>query len=183
VVSVAVGMSVLWAYASHPGPGAHPPRHWPEGSRIARSPDRATLLMLVHPRCPCSRASVGELAALMTPLHGRLSAHVLFLQPAGLPDDWTQTDLWESAAAIPGVEMVQDHDGVEARRFGAVTSGQVILYDAGGELLFSGGVTPARGHSGDSTGRDAILALLIDGASEASETSVFGCSLFGPGSS
>jgi hypothetical protein len=79
--------------------------------------------------------------------------------------------------------MVHDHDGVEARRFGAATSGQVILYDARGTLLFSGGITPARGHSGDSTGRDAILALLIDGSSEASETPVFGCSLFDPGSS
>jgi hypothetical protein len=180
-IAVTAGMSVLWDYASRPGPGARPPRRWPEGSRIARSLDRATLMMLVHPQCPCSRASLRELAALMTSLRDRVSAHVLFLQPAGLADDWTRTDLWESAAAIPGVETMQDHDGAEARRFAAATSGQVILYDAGGRLLFSGGITPARGHSGDSAGHDAILALLTGGPSERTETPVFGCALFDAG--
>ena len=168
---------------ARPGRGAHPPSHWPEGSRIERSPGRATLVMLVHPQCPCSRASIAELAVLMTHLQGRLSAHVLFLQPASLPDDWTQTDLWESAAAIPGVEAIRDADGVEARRFDAATSGQVVLYDTTGKLLFSGGITPARGHSGGNSGRDAILALLGGSPSEWSETPVFGCALFAAGSS
>ncbi len=177
-IVVTAGMSALWAYASRPGPGGQPPNRWPDGSRIARRPDRATLVMLVHPHCPCSRASVGELASLVARLQDRLSAHVLLLQPAGLPDDWTQTDLWESASAIPGVETVHDPDGTEARRFGAATSGQVILYDAAGRLRFNGGITPARGHSGDNAGRDAILALLTGSGEHWSETAVFGCALF-----
>jgi hypothetical protein len=120
---------------------------------------------------------VRELAALMKPLRGRLSAHVLFLQPPGLADDWTRTDLWESAAAIPGVEIVRDRDGVEARRFDAATSGQVVLYGADGALLFNGGITLARGHSGDNVGRDAIIALVRGSAGSSSETPVFGCAL------
>ena len=40
------------------------------------------------------------------------------------------------------------------------TSGQVVVYDAKGALLFSGGITAARGHMGDNAGRDRITALL-----------------------
>jgi hypothetical protein len=75
------------------------------------------------------------------------------------------------------VTVLDDVDGTEARRFGALTSGQVVVYDADGRLRFSGGITPARGHAGDNAGRSAIIALL-EGASSASvETPVFGCSL------
>ena len=56
---------------------------------------------------------------------------------------------WRSAAAIPGVTVHVDHDGGEARRFGAETSGFVVLYDAHGELLFAGGITTGRGQAGD----------------------------------
>jgi hypothetical protein len=171
-------MTTLWGYASRSGAGAHPPSRWPDSSRIERRPGRATLVMLVHPHCSCSRASIRELAALMTSLQGRLGAHVLFLRPAGLTDDWTQTDLWKSAAAIPGGEAVRDLDGVEARRFEAATSGQVVLYGADGTLLFHGGITAARGHSGDNIGRDAIVALLTGSGRRRSETPVFGCALF-----
>jgi len=183
MLAVLGGMSTLWDHANRPGRSAHPPSHWPEQSRIERSPGRATLVMLVHPQCPCSRASVGELAALMAHAQGRLSAHVLFVEPPGLSDDWTGTDLWESAGAIPGVETVRDRDGVEARHFDAATSGQVVLYDTGGALRFSGGITAARGHSGDNGGRDAILALLAGSPSPSNETPVFGCALFDTGPS
>ena len=71
-----------------------------------------------------------------------------------------------------------DPEGVEARRFGSQTSGQIMLYDADGQLLFSGGITAARGHSGDNAGRNAILSLLTSGSSEQRGTPVFGCPLF-----
>ena len=75
--------------------------------------------------------------------------------------------------------MVVDDNGVEARRFHAVTSGQTALYDIEGRLLFSGGITGSRGHSGDNAGRSAIVSLLNTGDAERTETSVFGCPLYG----
>ena len=51
------------------------------------------------------------------------------------------------------------------------------LYDAGGQLRFSGGITPARGHAGDNAGRSAIVALVESASSAPVETPVFGCSL------
>jgi hypothetical protein len=134
--------------------------------------------MLVHPHCPCTRATIGELAELMAHCQGRLTAYVLFLKPAGFSDDWEKTDLWQSAASIPGVNVIVDDDGAEARRFHSATSGQTILYDAEGHLLFSGGITASRGHAGDNDGQSAIISLVNDGAASRTVTSVFGCPLF-----
>ena len=175
---VVAGLSVLWNYENTPGVAAQPPAAWPADSQIQRAPDRATLVMLVHPHCPCSRASMSELAKLMAHTQGRLTAYVLFLKPAGFSDDWEKTDLWRSAASIPGVNAIVDDEGNEARRFHAVTSGQTVLYDVTGRLVFSGGITGARGHAGDNAGRSAIVSLVNVGSADRAETFVFGCPLF-----
>jgi hypothetical protein len=133
--------------------------------------------MLAHPRCPCTRASIGELSLLMARCQGQVDTRVLFLKPAGAGEDWWKTDLWESASAIPGVSVLLDEDGAEARHFGAVTSGQTLLYDAEGRLVFSGGITGARGHSGDNTGRSTLVALIEGQRRSGGSGPVFGCSL------
>ena len=178
MLMIGVGLALLWKYENAPGPTAAPPSQWPLDSSIHLATDRATLIMLAHPHCPCTRASIGELARLMAQAQGRVTAYALFLKPEGFSDDWEKTDLWQSAASIPGVNVVVD-DGVEAQRFHAVTSGQTVLYDTEGHLLFSGGITGSRGHSGDNEGRSAIVSLLNTGEAEKAETSVFGCPLFG----
>jgi hypothetical protein len=175
---VGIGLSVLLGYENTPGAAAQPAASWPDDSQIQRAPGRATLVMLIHPHCPCSRASLGELALLMAQSQGRLAAYVLFLKPEGFSNNWEKTDLWQSAASIPGVKPIVDHDGIEARRFHARTSGQTVLYDAEGHLLFSGGITVARGHAGDNAGRSAIVSLLNANVAEQTETPVFGCPLF-----
>jgi hypothetical protein len=177
--AVSAGLCVLWGYENTPGVGAKPPGAWPTDSRIQRATDRATLVMLAHPHCPCTRASIGELALLMAQSRGRVRAYVLFLKPSGFSDEWEKTDLWQSAASIPGVNVLIDDGGAEARRFHAATSGQTMLYDADGRLLFSGGITGSRGHAGDNAGRSAIVSLVNTGAAERAGTFVFGCQLFG----
>jgi hypothetical protein len=180
--SISTGLWILWGYENTAGMSAEPPVMWPADSRVQRVPERATLVMLAHPHCPCTRASIGELASLMAHAQGRVTGYVFFLKPAGFSEDWEKTDLWQSAASIPGVSAVIDDGGTEARRFGAATSGQTILYDARGRLLFSGGITGSRGHAGDNAGRSAIVSLINDHAAEDSETKVFGCPLFDPNS-
>ncbi|HEY0099162.1 MAG TPA: hypothetical protein VGB76_09430 [Pyrinomonadaceae bacterium] len=175
---ICTGMWFLKNYEISPGVAAAAPDRWPDGSRIRRAADRATLVMLAHPHCPCTRASIGELSRLMTQARGRVTAYVLFVKPLNFSDGWEQTDLLRSAAAIPGVNVVRDDQGVEAARFRAATSGQTMLYDAEGKRLFSGGITSARGHAGDNAGRTAIVSLLTNGETEHSDTPVFGCPLF-----
>ena len=179
LMAVGGGMAALWTYSTAPGIPATPPPAWPRDSRIRPSADRATLIVLAHPQCPCTRASIEELDRLMARAGDRLTAHVLFVMPPGAANGWEATDLWRSAAAIPGVTVLHDAEGTEAHRFHAATSGQVILYDAAGRLRFSGGITVARGHAGDNPGRSAIVELLEGDSSAARETPVFGCSLLG----
>jgi hypothetical protein len=178
LLMISAGVGLLWNYESTPGAAAATPERWPAASRIEPAADRATLVMLAHPHCPCTRASINELARLMTQAQGRVTAYVLFVKPRGFSDAWAQSELWETAAAIPGVTPVLDDEGVEAGRFHAATSGQTVLYDAAGNLLFSGGVTSARGHAGDNAGRTAIVSLLTSDEAEERGTPVFGCPLF-----
>ena len=60
-----------------------------------------------------------------------------------------------------------------------MTSGHALLFDRDGHLLFSGGITPARGHEGDNFGASAIAARLA-GRPAPAETPVFGCPIAGP---
>jgi hypothetical protein len=171
------GFGALWKYENRPGPSTTPPANWPMASKIDPAHDRATLIMLAHPLCPCTRASIGELSRLMAQAQGRVSTYVIFVESPGI-DEAEKSDLWRSAASIPGVKVIAD-DGSEARRFHAVTSGQTALYDTAGRLLFSGGITESRGHSGDNPGRTAIVSLLNSAVADRTVTRVFGCPLFG----
>jgi hypothetical protein len=176
--AIGVGLRFVLAYENSPGTVGGVPKTWPVGSRVRHTQDLPTLVMMVHPHCPCSRASVSELSLLLAQVHGRVNANVLFVRPKGVPENWEIAELWASVARMPGVKLNVDNDGVEAHRFGSITSGQVMLYNAQGKLLFSGGITASRGHSGDNDGRTAIVALLTQGHAATDETPVFGCQLF-----
>lgn len=180
---MAVAVSGVWtlvAYENTPG-GAGLLRNTWAASHIARASDRPTLVLLAHPRCPCTAASIGELARIMARAQGKVAAYVLFAKPEGAGSNWDDTALRASATDIPGVTVVSDAEGAEARRFGAETSGHTLLFAPDGRLLFSGGITPARGHAGDNAGADAIASLIRTGTSKRVGTLVFGCSLVGAG--
>jgi glyoxylase-like metal-dependent hydrolase (beta-lactamase superfamily II) len=113
----------------------------------------------------------------MARMKGKVDAYVLFLKPRQSGTEWEDTELRRSAAAIPSLTVLSDVDGVEARRFGAETSGHTILFDRDGRLLFSGGITEFRGHVGDSAGESAIESLVNGQAPAQTATSVFGCAL------
>jgi len=172
------GLRTLSDYSLAAGESAQAPSRWPAETRLPRFADQPVLVVIAHPLCPCSRATIGELNRLMSHVHGRVTVHVVFVRPPGAGEEWTNTDLWRSAVAIPDVTAWSDEGGVEASRFGAATSGQAILYDGDGRLVFSGGITAARGHFGDNAGSQALARLLIDGMPSRPHTPVFGCALF-----
>jgi hypothetical protein len=179
--AVGFGGMQLWRYESTPGQAAEAPQRWPSDTRLQRAAGLPTLVLLIHPHCSCSRATMDELSKLMTDCQGKLTTDVVMIDPSGMSDAWVHSDLWSSAAAIPGVAVMADRDGVESHRFGAATSGQALLYAADGRLLFSGGITESRGHSGDNAGRSAITTLVLENAPERAapvHTAVYGCALF-----
>jgi hypothetical protein len=175
--ATAGGFFLLMRYDNTPGPAARSPAAWPADSRIRPDGKRPCLVVALHPRCPCSRATVAELEELMRSCGDRLESHVFFYAPEGAGAEWADTDLWDSAASIPGVTVWCDGGGAEGRHFGAVTSGHAVLYSAGGELIFCGGLTPARGQTGDNTDRGAILAHVRGKESGVERAAVFGCPL------
>jgi hypothetical protein len=178
LMALATGFSLLLRYENSPGRVGNVPAAWPAASRIHLAGDRLTLVMLAHPRCPCTRASIGELARLTAQVQNKISAYVLFVTPSGSDRDWQDSALRQSAAEIPGVTVLSDTDGVEAQLFGAETSGHTLVFNTAGQLLFSGGITESRGHAGDNAGENAILTLVKNNAVERNHTFVFGCSLF-----
>jgi hypothetical protein len=171
------GSAVLLRYSSTPGEEGAALPQWPGDSRLALNRDRDTLVIAVHPHCPCTRASIVELNDLMLALKGRLGAYVLVMKPREFPVGWENTGLVESARRIPGTRVVIDLDGLEAARFGAKTSGQAVLYDDGGRLLFNGGITEGRGHIGDNAGLQRIVSLVKTGRADKNDSLVFGCPL------
>ena len=178
LMTMGVGIKMLWDYAASEGEAATPPDRWPAACRIQPASDCATLVLLAHPHCPCTRATIRELALLMAKCKGKVIAYVAFYKPAGFADEWERTDLWDAASEIPGVSVLCDEDGSLASCFKASTSGQALLYDSKGELMFAGGITAARGHSGDNFGSAAVVSLVTKQTTEQVGTPVYGCPLF-----
>jgi hypothetical protein len=168
---------MMMEYSETECPPATAPQQWPHDSGLIRAPALANLIMFVHPKCACSRASMGELERLMARADGRMQAEIVFFVPAGEDDTWAQGGLWEAAGAIPGATRFIDHGGRESARFGSATSGQALLYDRQGKLVFEGGITAARRHAGDSAGRASILAHLDGEDKGLTKTPVFGCAI------
>ena len=182
LAAVGLGMAALLNYSNTPSHDGLAPAHWPAQSTVRRVAGQATLVMFAHPRCACTRASVGELAELMAHCQGLVGARVVFFRPSGSAEDWAHSDLWRAAEVIPGVTVQSDEGGREARLFHADASGHTVLYDAQGHLVFNGGITVSRGHSGDNAGRDAIMAYLHAKSVERAQTPVFGCLILDPAS-
>lgn len=180
LAAVTLGFVAVEGYLVTPGETAPAPARWPTASRLPHASDRPTLLLFAHPRCPCTRATVGELELVMARNLGRVEARVLFVRPPGVRAGWERTPLWERTERIPGVLVQADEGGAEATTFGALTSGEVRVYDASGALRFAGGITGARGHSGDNPGRAALEDHLSGRTGAAASTPVFGCPLLAP---
>jgi len=155
---VCYGFESLLAYGAKPGPQVSPQNKWPGKSTLHRNTDSFTLVMFLHPQCPCSNATVSELALLLA--HCRsIEANVLFIRPKEFAPGWEKTALWTRVSNIPGAHAIVDIDGRERSLFAAETSGQCALYDKDGILRFSGGITGSRGHEGDNRGLSQIEAI------------------------
>lgn len=151
---------------------------WPSATSLSLDRTRYNLVLFAHPRCPCTRASLTELAWLKTQIRDRIAVRVVVYKPAQAPQEWAKGELLNEALSMPDVSVNIDADGIEAKRFGAVTSGTVAVYSPSGRLVFRGGITGARGHEGDNPGRRAALAAALGKTSATVlEAPVFGCML------
>jgi hypothetical protein len=175
----AVGFRVAYSYAAKPEPLAEAAPRWPAQAPWPRSAEGFDLVLAVHPRCPCTRATLSELNKLLLAWNGKVKARALILKPFELSDLWTDTDITARLRQLPHTTVLRDAGGSTAGTFGLLASGQVLLYGPQGGLLFNGGLTSARGHEGASAGQIA-LRKLVSGAADIKglgSAAVFGCSL------
>jgi hypothetical protein len=176
--------SAFWQvgkYKSTPGAVGSMPVRWPAATSLPRDPTRSQLVMFLHPKCVCSRASLAELSQLLMRADGRCAVDIVFLIPKGASADWRKGDVWDTARAIPNASVTADDGGIEARRFGAETSGHVDVFDASGKLQYGGGITVWRGHQGDNPGQQRAWDAVMQGQAVRQDGPVFGCAFEPPG--
>lgn len=177
-IAVILGLELLWQFQSTPGSktGGENPA-WPRGTSIQASSDGLTLVMFVHPRCPCTVASVGELRRITGGLSQTPHLHLIVLQPLEHDEHWQNNDLVNQARQLPQADVHWDQGGKIAQLFGAKTSGQVLLFNPQGQCLYRGGITGLRGQEGPSREGDVLYGCIASGRQADHDYPVFGCAL------
>jgi hypothetical protein len=121
---------------------------------------------------------MAELARIATEIGTRAQIHVVLVRPPGTEPGFEEGTIAERARAMTGVSVVIDDGGRQADLFGAQTSGATVLYTSDGQLAFSGGLTTARGHEGDSPAQRRIVAVINGQTDHRFQTApTFGCEL------
>lgn len=170
ILAVSAGMGAIVRYDSTPAAAHQVLAEWPRESAIGFDGSRPNLVMAVHPVCSCTRASLNELARMLPPLGGRARIVILLLGRNG--------NRYEQMVKDMNIESFADRTGVEASRLGLTTSGEIAIYAAGGNLLYSGGITESRAHEGDNPAEAAAMAALQSAGSVGIRNApVFGCEL------
>lgn len=174
--TVAAAFQAIRRFESTPGIAAIAPTSWPVRSGVRRAEGAWTLVMLVHPHCSCSRASVKELEAVLEKAPPSVRSYVLVYRPREFAAGWERTDVYDSATRLRRTHVLIDEDGREAALFGGFTSGQTFLYDGEGRLRFEGGITLLRGHAGLNSGRAGIIRIANTQSGKGTHP-VFGCAI------
>jgi hypothetical protein len=178
LAAVLAGFSLVIEFEMTPGVAGQVPAERPAGIGSVSSSVRPLLMVFAHPRCLCTRATLTELDNILAASPRGVDVQVFFRTPEEPSEEWTNTALWNDAAALPGATVTADPGGARARQFNARTSGHVLLYSAAGRLLFSGGITPSRGQEGDNPGRRAVVSWLRGRSDGTCESEIFGCPVF-----
>lgn len=172
----------LVEFGTKPGEQALVMNNFPAASKLKLANGKFTIVAFLHPQCPCSKASVAELEELMEKCGQNANAYALFLKPVGCLEKFAKSDLFEQTSKIKNVQSIVDENGQEADIFGSRTSGQMMVYNPEGHLVFSGGITSARGHFGENRGLDAAIQSISEQKKPTPNTfnctDVYGCPLF-----
>ncbi|PQO47845.1 hypothetical protein [Blastopirellula marina] len=176
---IGAGFVALASYQNQAGESAEHQSAWEKSPLIQRDAAQCQLLVFLHPHCPCSSATLNELARIQATCQNRLAIQVVIYYPLGADADWLQTPNVKLAQQIPNAQWTLDPDGNSARELGVRTSGHTILLSPRGDLIFSGGITSSRGHEGANLGRQAIERYVCLGEKTVDQTHVYGCPIFG----
>jgi hypothetical protein len=113
---------------------APPAETVPHDTTLAVERGKATVVLVLDAGAPSASVTLGELRRTIAGREDTLVTHVVFVIQ---DDQFVGRALWGEAASIPGVHVLRDAGGAEARRH-AATSGTTVLYRADRRLLFRG---------------------------------------------
>lgn len=139
--------------------------------------DAPVLLFFYHPKCPCTAATVRVLERLLPRTNTAPEITAIAYCPEDESDEWIQSRTTQTLSDLENTRVVIDRGGVLSARFGAMVSGHILLYGSDNRLTFSGGITPYRGHEGDSPGSLDLLHRINSPHRDCKNWAVFGCSI------
>src|SRR5437762_7402652 len=90
-IAVVMGAGALLRYERTPGLSPVLSR-WPAGVSLPLDPQGRTLVVVVHPRCPCTRTTLRMLREVATGLRAPTTLHALVFEPRQNPAPWDIAD-------------------------------------------------------------------------------------------
>ena len=172
-------MWLLADYASRPGAVGKIPQTRPHSTQLESS--KATqILLFYHPHCPCTSSTVANLTQLRQELKKPFRLVAFAYCPTKEADSWIESEITDSLRQIPNIVIRIDRGGSSAQSFEIVTSGHCLVYNETGHLIFSGGLTPLRGHQGQSRSGEYFVESVNSRVEKTNlNWPVFGCKILG----
>ena len=174
LVATAYAYSLMMRFDTRPGVAGNPLLRWPATAAVQLAKRQRTLLIFLHPKCSCSRASISQLQNLRKRFPDAFHTELVLWQPPGRSPAWNQLYRTDSED-LSGTETIADPGGRVAALFDAHTSGYVLLYGAAGNLEYAGGLTPARGVNNEGPGILALERIMSGSTVGVAHQPVFGC--------
>lgn len=160
-VAVVAYFAMSWSYRPGEGRSKKPEPINGNGLRA---------VMLVHPDCPCTEASLNVYRNAVLSSGRPIETLIV------IPGSRRTSRNIALAHNIPNAKVEFSSPEAIQRKFGISTSGHLLVW-SGKKLVFSGGVTDARGEDVQAAAYRELVAALESRA--ARETPVFGCVAFG----
>ncbi len=135
-----------------------------------------SLILFLHPKCSCSRATIRELKSVLSRAPQAYQLTVVMYCPEEKPESWTEGVNERLARRLGPRKWVVDSGELFSRNH-ILDSGHVLCFDRNQELRFSGGVTVSRPHEGPNQARLALARILDGGPQAKVHFPVFGCSI------
>ncbi len=171
------GFLCLVNYSTKPAKNIDQLDCWPETTALAFGQGEYTLVMFVHPRCPCTKASLNQLERVIDRVgKDRVDLKIVVFRPAGKTADWSDTHLRKKAEQLTA-NVFDDLDAQEAKKFEVNTSGYLLCFNKEKQRIFGGGITGSRGHEGENRGADSIVCIMNRKPAE-QRFPVFGCQIW-----
>ncbi len=180
LTGLAVGFFGLYTYEFSGTTDTNSPAYWPDDIPLLSSKQGPTLLFFVHPRCPCTAASISELDRVLSRNPSSYQTYVVFPVPSRAPTGWLFGSNHSAAQRLPHAEIIEDDSASITNTFGVVLSGTTLVYGPDGRLIYEGGITASRGHAGTSYGSLALEAIAQGDTSPRTGIPVFGCPVAAP---